>query len=164
MTTTNDAGKLLLPALLAMDVYHQDVKGGIKPETDGKTKSIDSVNPLGPVKVVDEIGFVAKTYSVGNTVYLVYRGTDDGALDVLNNPRQIGSTLVSEFTGATPIVPDLYYGYPMAIGALSSLNIADAGSPTGYNSQAIQAVRYYKQVRDANPNKEIVIAAPTDRR
>jgi hypothetical protein len=166
MTSASDAAReLLLPALLAMDVYHRNERGGLRlatPNASGTTidnleRSIDTATPLGFEGVGSTIGFFAKTYTVGNQIYLVYRGTDDGSLDVLNNPREIGSTLVSEFTGATPIVPDLYYGYPMAIGALSSLNIADASSPTGYNSQAIQAVRYYKQVRDANPNKEIVI-------
>jgi hypothetical protein len=170
MTSASDAAReLLLPALLAMDVYHRDAIGGLLNATpnasgtkvDDLGKSIDTATPmsgeLGNSGEFSTIGFFAKSYTVGDKIYIVYRGTDDGALDVLNNPRQIGSTLVSEFTGATPIVPDLYYGYPMAIGALSSLNIADASSPTGYNSQAIQAVRYYKQVRDANPNKEIVI-------
>jgi hypothetical protein len=170
MTESADQAKsLLLPALLAMDVYHRDEKGGLRFATpnagniqvNNLERSLDTATPLGKSDLTSgepgDIGFFAKTYTVGDKIYLVYCGTDDGSLDVLNNPRQIGSTLVSEFTGATPIVPDLYYGYPMAIGALSSLNIADASSPTGYNSQAIQAVRYYKQVRDANPNKEIVI-------
>jgi hypothetical protein len=144
----DQARALLLPALLAMDVYHRDEKGGLRIATPNAgnievrnlESSLDTATPLGASPLTSgftgDIGFFAKTYTVDGKIYLVYRGTDDGSLDVLNNPRQIGSTLVSEFTGATPIVPDLYYGYPMAIGALSSLNIADASSPTGYHSQA----------------------------
>jgi hypothetical protein len=40
MTSTSDAEKLLLPALLAMDVYHRDEIGGLqaaKPNANGVT-------------------------------------------------------------------------------------------------------------------------------
>jgi hypothetical protein len=156
---TDQARALLLPALLAMDVYHRDEIGGLLNATPNASdtivndleRSIDTATPLGNSNPTfgktGHIGFFAKTYTVGDKIYLVYRGTDDGSLDVLNNPRQIGSTLVSEFTGATPIVPDLYYGYPMAIGALSSLNIAyEIRGPTKYGEirgQCIISLREY---------------------
>jgi pimeloyl-ACP methyl ester carboxylesterase len=170
MTTASDAAReLLLPALLAMDVYHRNEAGGLRkatPNASGTTidqleRSIDTATPLaGPLgnSGVEEstIGFFAKSYTVGDKIYIVYRGTDDGSLDVLNNLPQVRST-VGNMLGGTPALPDLFYGYPMAIGLLSSLNLSDIASPTGYNSQAIEAVRYYKQVRDANPTKEIVV-------
>jgi fermentation-respiration switch protein FrsA (DUF1100 family) len=170
MTSATDAAReLLLPALLAMDVYHRDEIGGLlnaKPNASNTTvnnleRSIDTASPMTGLygnSGVDSspIGFFAKSYTVGDKIYIVYRGTDDGSLDVLNNFPQVRST-VGNMLGGTPALPDLFYGYPMAIGLLSSLNLSDIASPTGYNSQAIEAVRYYKQVRDANPTKEIVV-------
>jgi fermentation-respiration switch protein FrsA (DUF1100 family) len=171
MTSASDAAReLLLPALLAMDVYHRDAIGGLLNATpnasgtkvDDLGKSIDTATPmsgeLGNSGEFSTIGFFAKSYTVGDKIYIVYRGTDDGALDVANNPGAIGSTLLGNTT-----LPDLYYGYPMAAGSLSSLgstygSIGSLGWSNGdYNSQAIKAVRYYKQVRDANPDKEIVV-------
>jgi hypothetical protein len=97
MTAASDAAReLLLPALLAMDVYHRDEIGGLRfatPNASGTTVdnlegSIDTATPItGDLgnSGVDKstIGFFAKTYTVGDKIYLVYRGTDDGALDVL---------------------------------------------------------------------------------
>jgi hypothetical protein len=40
------ANELLLPALLAADVYHRDIIGGLKTTLNGKTTSIDGVTPL----------------------------------------------------------------------------------------------------------------------
>jgi fermentation-respiration switch protein FrsA (DUF1100 family) len=172
MTSATDAAAareaaraLLLPALLAMDVYHRDEIGGLNkatPNASGTTvdnleRSIDTAAPLtGPLAnkgVGSTIGFFAKSYTVGDKIYIVYRGTDDGSLDVTVNANEIRDTLV----GGTPVLKDLYYGYPIAVGALSSRDLSDAASPTGFNSQGIEAIRYYKQVRDANPNKEIVV-------
>jgi hypothetical protein len=169
MTSATDAAReLLLPALLAMDVYHRDESGGLRAATPNASdtkindleRSIDTATPLaGPLGnsgLGSLIGFFAKTYTVGDKIYIVYRGTDDGSLDVLNNLPQVTSTL-GNMLGGTPALPDLFYGYPMAIGMLSSLNLSDIASSTGYNSQAIAAVRYYKQVRDANPDNQIVV-------
>ena len=98
MITTSVAGKLLLPVLLAMDVYHRDLKGGILPVMDGKETSIDQVAPLtGSLakREIPRIGFFAKTYSQGNTIYIVYRGTDDGSLDIEHNASQMEQTVLS---------------------------------------------------------------------
>jgi hypothetical protein len=98
MATAND---LLLPALLAMDVYHRDKPGGLYEQVKPLEPSIDGANPF-DFKFVEAIGFFAKAYEKDGTIYIAYRGTDDGSLDVANNAGKITQTIV---TGA-PLLSD----------------------------------------------------------
>lgn len=75
------ATQLLFPALLAMDVYHRYVKGVLFDLVD-KLPLPDGVTSFGDVSNKPEIGFVAKAYATKDTIYIAYRGTDDGSLDV----------------------------------------------------------------------------------
>lgn len=72
------ATELLLPALLAMDVYHRDVEGALFPLVNG-TPLPDGVTPFGETANKTEVGFVAKAYEYKNTIYIAYRGADDGS-------------------------------------------------------------------------------------
>lgn len=79
-----DLKQLLLTELLAMDVYHRDVEGGLVslvgglPQIDGAVPvAVREDNPLKP------IGFYAKAYQKDGTTYIVYRGTDQNAPDFL---------------------------------------------------------------------------------
>jgi hypothetical protein len=78
-TPQYDPKELLLPALLAMDVYHRGPIGGLTNVLKGKETSIDGVTPFDADERPD-IGFYARAYTVGDTIYISYRGTDDGSL------------------------------------------------------------------------------------
>ncbi len=91
-----DLKQLLLTELLAMDVYHRDVEGGLVslvgglPQIDGVVPiAVRKDNPLNP------IGFFAKAYQKDGTTYIVYRGTDDGSLDVIGNLGSISASLLN---------------------------------------------------------------------
>ena len=116
--------ELLLPVLLAMDVYHRNVEGGLFELVDSKTTSIDGVTPFGDPSSDTTTGFFAKAYTDGSTIYISYRGTDDGSL----LPTNIAANGVS----ANGPLKDLFYGYPIAVGAYMAIN--------GSTSQAVQAV------------------------
>ncbi len=75
------ATQLLLPALLAMDVYHRDVEEVLFDLVNGLPLP-DGVKPFGDVRKDLDIGFVAKAYEYKGTIYIAYRGTDDGSLDL----------------------------------------------------------------------------------
>lgn len=88
------AQSMLLPALLAMDVYHRYVDGGLRPTLDPKRTEDpkkaslplpDGVTSFGDVGDKPGIGFVAKAYEYKGTIYIAYRGTDDGSLDLWAN-------------------------------------------------------------------------------
>src|ERR1700704_5029493 len=142
-----DATEFLLPSLLAMDVYHRDVAGGLFREVDQKTKLIDTATPFSQARD-DAVGFFAKAYSDGNKIYIVYRGTDDGSLQPTNILTKGVETLTSPNHGP---LKDLFYGYPAAIGLITSLG----GSYE--DSQAIKAIKFYKQIAAGGGDKEIVI-------
>jgi hypothetical protein len=115
MSAEYSANELLLPELLAMDVYHRNEIGGLKkfvnglPLIDGATSTRTDYR--------EDIGFFAKAYEKDGTTYIVYRGTDDGSLDFGTNYAKIASQL-STPGGDTPF-RDLYYGYTGAVGSLS---------------------------------------------
>jgi hypothetical protein len=136
----------LLPALLAMDVYHRDVKGGLSSQVDLLTTSIDSAQPFDQA-VNRDTGFFAKAYTDGNTIYISYRGTDDGSLDVAHNAGPIAQTLA---TGAP--LRDLNFGYTAAIGWLSGLH-----SNGAYDGQVIEAIKFYQQVKAQAGGMPIVV-------
>jgi hypothetical protein len=89
-----DANELLLPALLAMDVYHRDVEGGLYEQVKPLEPSIDGANPF-DFKYVEAIGFFAKAYEKDGTIYIAYRGTDDGSLDVQGNTSKVLLTIAT---------------------------------------------------------------------
>src|SRR5262249_41378090 len=130
-----DATELLLPSLLAMDVYHRDIAGGLYQELAQKETAIDTVTPFAAGRD-DAIGFYAKAYSDGAKIYIVYRGTDDGSLIPKNIALEGLGTLTSTDHGP---LKDLYFGYPTAIGLLTSLGLSYE------QSQAIAAIKFYKQ-------------------
>jgi hypothetical protein len=57
----------LLPALLAMDVYHRDVIGGLSSQLTDLTTSIDTTQPLDQDQN-EAIGFFAKETIVGRMI------------------------------------------------------------------------------------------------
>jgi hypothetical protein len=146
--TKQDATDLLLPSLLAMDVYHRDVAGGLYLEVDKRTTAIDTATPV-DARANDVIGFYAKAYSVGDKIYISYRGTDDGSL-VPGNLFGLPAAQTLASAAHAPL-KDLYYGYPVAIGLLTSLG----GSYE--NSQAIEAIKFYQKIRNSAGGKEIVV-------
>jgi RTX toxin acyltransferase family len=58
----------LLPALLAMDVYHRDVIGGLSSQLTDLTTSIDTTHPLDKDKN-EAIGFFAKETIAGIAIW-----------------------------------------------------------------------------------------------
>jgi hypothetical protein len=79
MSAEYSATELLLPSLLAMDVYHRDQFGGLKKFVDGLPQIDGASSPDIDVDKLD-IGFFAKAYVKDGKTYIVYRGTDDGSL------------------------------------------------------------------------------------
>jgi len=152
--TPEDAKNMLITALLAMDVYHRDVAGGLWKDVAnrGAPTSIDDARYTGDDRQVDSIGFYARTYEMDGKLYVVYRGTDDGSLDVKKNGRLQLQTL---FTGKTrrkgDQLKDLNYGYPIGFGKLGPLH-KNGGS--GFNSQAYEAIRYYQDVASGDIAKK----------
>lgn len=102
----------LLYALLSMDVYHRGVAGGllgVVPDTQ-----IDSTTRSAPTSD-KTIGFFAQSYTYNGATIIVYRGTDDGSINFLENGLE----------------PDSINGYSLSIG-LSS------------NPQARAAIEFYQ--------------------
>jgi hypothetical protein len=81
MPANYDASELLLPSLLGMDVYHRDQPGGLFSLVDSLPQ-IDGANPFANDVDKLKIGFFAKAYEKDGKTYIVYRGTDDGSLNV----------------------------------------------------------------------------------
>ena len=99
---------LLLPSLLAMDVYDRDQDGGLHKVVDQKALP-DGVSSLDK-KEVPAIGFFAKAYKAKDgALYISYRGTDDGSLDI-NSTGLAGGAFI-----------DLKYGYPLTPGILRTV-------------------------------------------
>jgi hypothetical protein len=145
---TYDPKELLLPALLAMDVYHRGPVGGLTNILKDKETSIGGATPFDATENAS-IGFYARAYTLGNTIYISYRGTDDGSL-VLTPGGNLSSFLPTVATGllgvARPLT-DLYYGYPASAGSLSSfpyLGLNQARNKVGlpdvndFNNQVLQ--------------------------
>jgi hypothetical protein len=80
MSANYDPSELLLPSLLGMDVYHRDVIGGLVSQVGG-LPFIDGATTV-DVDYKSDIGFFAKAYVKDGKTYIVYRGTDDGSLNV----------------------------------------------------------------------------------
>lgn len=139
--------ELLLSALLSMDVYHRDVVGGLidlVKSVDNANGALDDVTPLetSRLQLSESIGFFAKAYEANGKIYIAYRGTDDGSLA----PENIASSVFNGTFGADGPLKDLYYGYPLAIGSLGNLGQVTGGF--SYKSEAIEAIRFYKQIRE----------------
>jgi hypothetical protein len=111
-----DPNELLLPSLLAMDVYHRDVRGGLSSKVDN-LPYIDGAQPFSDFDEKKDIGFFAKAYVKDGTTYIAYRGTDDGSLNFGTNYAKIASQLSTP--GGDAPFRDLYYGYTGAVGSLS---------------------------------------------
>src|SRR5262245_4535556 len=109
---TYDPKDLLLPALLAMDVYHRGPIGGMTNTLTDKETTIGNARPI-DFDDRPDIGFYAKAYTDGSTIYISYRGTDDGSLVLLPAPYGNLGDLPGTLASGSPL-KDLYYGYPAA--------------------------------------------------
>ena len=108
MATPLTPAVLLLPSLLAMDVYHRNADGGLHAVVDQKALP-DGVTSFGSDSQPD-IGFFAKAYKAKDgALYISYRGTDDGSLDI-NSTGLAGGAFI-----------DLKYGYPLTPGILRTV-------------------------------------------
>ncbi|MCB1527139.1 MAG: hypothetical protein KDJ45_05470 [Hyphomicrobiaceae bacterium] len=150
-----DLKQLLLTELLAMDVYHRGRPGGLV-ELVGGLPQLDGVVEVvgGESDPTNAIGFFAKAYQKDGMTYIVYRGTDDGSLDVINNFGSITASLSNAGAGH----PDLYYGYPVAICSLSSVATAfDPSAVPDYNSHLIEAVKFYYEIKKSTSGPIVLV-------